>query len=407
VVRLTPQEPGAGGEEFGYERFSVADGLPSATANWGQLLDSQDRVWIATTGGIAILDPSFEASFKAPAAPLMIERAQATRSGTPILHQDALPGGERDVLFEYALVTTRRAAAVRYRTQLVGYDAEPSAWLAGYQKVYTNLPPRRYLFRVEARDAAGLRSGPVELAFEVRPPLWQRPWAIALQALTVAAVATLLLRARDRALRRRNESLEALVAERTAQLSEANALLAELSVTDALTGLANRRALEAHAEGEWRRMARGGGCLAFVMVDVDYFKAFNDSLGHLAGDDCLRRLAATLRRLAQRPGDLVARYGGEEFACLFVGLEREHVATHAERLRAAIEELALPHPDSGVAPVVTISLGAAWATPGPGSDWRAALAAADEALYRAKAGGRNRVELAPVADHASVEDHSP
>jgi len=393
VVRLTPLRD-TRDEEFVVERFGVADGLPSATANWRQIVDSKGRVWIATTGGIALLDPARETSFEASPAPLVIERAQATRSGLPIAPGATLPAGEHDVLFEFALLTPRRAGAVRYRTQLEGYDAEPSAWVAAYQKTYTNLPARAYVFRVEARDAGGRTSGPVRLAFSVTPSLWLRPWAIVLEVLALVGLGALFVRARERALRRRTESLAALVAERTQQLSDANVRLAELSVTDPLTGLANRRALEAHVEGEWRRLARAGGSLALVMLDVDHFKPYNDSLGHLAGDECLRRVASALRRLAQRPGDLVARYGGEEFACLFVGIEREQTAVHAERLRAVIEELALPHPASGVAPVVTISLGACWAKPEPGGEWGEVLAAADAALYRAKQGGRNRVELA-------------
>lgn len=398
VVRLTPlARPEPGAEEFASERFGVVDGLPSATANWKQLVDSRGRVWIATTGGIALLDPAHEAAFAAPRAPLLIERAQATSTGLPIEHGAALPFGARDVLFEYALLTPRRGDAVRYRTKLEGYDEELSAWVSGTQKAYTNLPARDYVFRVEARDAAGLRSGPVELEFSVEASPWLRPEAVALQALSFLGLATLLVRARERALRRRAQELEALVAERTRQLQEANAQLEQLSVTDPLTGLANRRALEAHAEGEWRRIARAGGSLAFVMVDVDLFKTYNDSLGHMQGDECLRQVAAALLRLAQRPGDLVARYGGEEFACLFVGLEREQTPAHAERLRATIEELALPHPASSVARVVTISLGVAWARPAPSGDWRGVLAAADAALYRAKQGGRNRVELAPTS----------
>ncbi len=396
VVRLTPVvRSDAGGEDLTSERFGVADGLPSATSNWGQLVDSKGRIWIPTTGGIALLDPEREAGYIAPQAPLTIERAQATASGLPIEAGTALAYGERDVLFEYALLTPRRAGAIRYRTQLVGYDASPSAWVAAYQKAYTNLPARHYVFRVEARDATGQHSGPVELSFSVEPSPWLRPWAIGLQALTGVGLGLVLLRARERALRRRAEGLEALVAQRTHELSEVNARLAELSVTDSLTGLANRRALFAHVEGEWRRLARGKGSLSFVMLDVDHFKAYNDSLGHLKGDECLGRVAGALRRLAQRPGDLVARYGGEEFACLFVGLERDHAVPYAERLRAAIEELALPHPASAVAPVVTVSLGVAWAEPSPSADWHATLAAADAALYRAKQNGRNRVELAP------------
>ena len=396
VVRLTRiDRPEPGAEDLTSERFGVADGLPSATANWGQLLDSKGRVWIPTTGGIALLDPEREAGYVAPQAQLRIERAQATASGVSIVPGTILPHEEHDVLFEYALLTPRRAAAIRYRTQLVGYDESASAWVAAYQKAYTNLPPRDYVFRVEARDAAGQHSGPVELAFSIEPSPWLRPWAIALETILCVAIAVLFLQARERALRRRAEGLEVLVAQRTHQLSEANAQLAELSVTDPLTGLANRRALEAHVEGEWRRLARAGGSVAFVMLDVDHFKAYNDSLGHLAGDECLVRVAAALRRLAKRPGDLVARYGGEEFACLLVGLERDHTPPHAERLRAAIEDLALPHPASAVSRYVTVSLGVSWAEPAPADDWRIALAAADAALYRAKQNGRNRVEMAP------------
>lgn len=398
VVRLTPRGPeAAGGEEFATEIFGLADGLPSATANWSQLVDSKGRIWIATTGGVALLDPAREARSVAPPAPLLIERAVAA-GGRTLQPGTVLAPSERDVAFDFALLTPRRAGAVRYRTQLVGWDDAPTEWVASHQKTYTNLPARRYVFRVEARDAAGLESGPVEISFAVAPHPWLRPWAIALEALTLLGLGVLLVRARERHLRRRAEGLETLVAERTRQLSEANRSLAELSATDPLTGLANRRTLETHAEGEWKRLARSGGSLAFVMLDVDHFKNYNDALGHMAGDDCLRGVAGALQRLAQRPGDLVARYGGEEFACLLVGLESEQALAHAERLRATVEELRLPHPASRVGAVVTVSLGVAWARPVPAGEWRGVLAAADRALYRAKQGGRNRTEMAPLEE---------
>lgn len=331
----------------------------------------------------------------APPAPLLIERAVAA-GGRTLLPGAVLGPSERDVAFDFALLTPRRAGAVRYRTQLVGWDAAPTEWVPSHQKTYTNLPARRYVFRVEARDAAGLESGPVEISFAVAPHPWARPWAVALEALTLLGLGVLFVRVRERHLRRRAEGLETLVAERTRQLSEANRSLAELSATDPLTGLANRRSLETHAEGEWKRLARSGGRLAFVMLDVDHFKNYNDALGHMAGDDCLRRVAEALQRLAQRPGDLVARYGGEEFACLLVGLDSEQALAHAERLRATVEELRLPHPASRVGAVVTVSLGVAWARPVPSGEWRGVLAAADRALYRAKERGRNRTEMAPL-----------
>ena len=373
--------------------FGLSDGLPSATANWGQLRDSLGRIWIATTGGVALFDPSREATFKAPPAPLVLEGATVTTSGRVIEEGALLAPQERDLSFAYALLTPRRAGAVRYRTQLVGYDPLPSPWTDEPRKSYTNLPAGEYRFRVEAREGASA-SAPVERAFSVRPYLWLQPWAVLLEAMAAIAAVAALLRFRERSLRGRAAELESLVAERTRQLSQANSRLAELSVTDPLTGVPNRRRLEAHAEDEWRRCARRGEGLAFVMLDVDHFKYYNDALGHLAGDECLTRIGAALQRLAQRPTDLVARYGGEEFACVLAGVDRYQAAAHAERLRLAVEELDLPHPASSVGPRVTISLGVAWTEPIPNGDWRATLAAADEALYRAKASGRNRVEVA-------------
>jgi diguanylate cyclase (GGDEF)-like protein len=344
--------------------------------------------------GVALLDPEREAA-AAPPAPLVIERAESLDTGRVIDPGLALRPGEQDVAFEYALLTPRRSTDVRYRTRLVGLEAVPSPWVAAYRRTYTSLPPGRYVFRVEARDAAGVESTPVELPFEVSSHVWRRPWALALEALAAVGLITAALRFRERRFRRRAASLEALVAERTVQLSAANELLAELSLTDPLTGLANRRALESRAEEEWRRAARAGAGLAVLMLDVDHFKAYNDTAGHLAGDKCLRQVADALRRHAQRPADLLARYGGEEFACLLPGLDREAARTHAQRLRAAIEELALPHPSSPIGPVVTVSIGVAWDTPAAQADWRSVLAAADSALYRAKQSGRNRTEVAP------------
>jgi len=395
VVRLTPRgRTSADDLELLAEVFGVADGLPSAAANGGHLRDSRGRIWIATTGGVALFDPARETTLQAKPAPLRIETSLVTSSGQALVPGEALSWAERDVAFEYALLTPRRPSAVVYRTQLVGYDPLPSPWSGAWQKSYTNLPAGRYRFRVEARDANGRLTPASELAFTVLARPWLRPWAIGVELLAFLAGAGVVLRLRERALHRRARALEALVAERTHQLSAANQRLAELSVTDPLTALPNRRRLETHAEEEWRRSRRRGEGLAFVMLDVDHFKAYNDSLGHLAGDECLKAIARALTHHAQRPGDLAARYGGEEFACLLVGLDREQAFAHAERLRHAVECLTLPHPTSAAAAHVTVSLGVAWTLPDPAADWRRTLAAADEALYRAKAKGRNRTERA-------------
>lgn len=175
------------------------------------------------------------------------------------------------------------------------------------------------------------------------------------------------------------------------KLQRANSELEALSRRDPLTGVANRRQFDEVLDAEWRRARRSRQCLALVIADVDQFKSYNDACGHQAGDLCLQRVAQALATVAHRAGDLVARYGGEEFAVILPGLDREGALALAESMRRAIEHLALPHPNSSVGPLVTVSLGVASMSPQRGDTDAAVVHAADVALYRAKASGRNRV----------------
>lgn len=206
-------------------------------------------------------------------------------------------------------------------------------------------------------------------------------------------------------LREAQAHLEQRVAKRTAALQEANQRLAQvvgelqaaqeeqrrLSFLDGLTGVANRRFLDQQLDQEWRRAARERSPLAVVMVDIDQFKAFNDTYGHLAGDDCLGRVAAALSQALRRPADFLARYGGEEFAAVLPGTGLEGALVLAEQMRAQVEGLAIPHATSTVTTVVTVSLGVAATLPRNHDAPQAVLAAADTALYQAKQAGRNRV----------------
>jgi diguanylate cyclase (GGDEF)-like protein len=195
-------------------------------------------------------------------------------------------------------------------------------------------------------------------------------------------------------IRRLNQDLELRITDRTEALAEANEQLRKISRTDPLTGLANRRSLDEALEREWLLGARRGTPVAAIMADIDHFKAYNDSLGHPRGDECLRRISEILSGGARRPGDLVTRYGGEEFAILLPETSLEAAATVAEMLRRQIEEEALPHGASPTAPIVTISMGAASLVPTADGSASSLIKAADVALYRAKALGRNRVERA-------------
>ena len=191
---------------------------------------------------------------------------------------------------------------------------------------------------------------------------------------------------------RANQELEQRVLDRTAELQQANAELASLSVTDALTKLHNRRSFDETLQFELERSARTGKPLSLILADIDHFKSINDQLGHLTGDECLKEVADALRRAAARSTDLVARYGGEEFAIVLADTDLAHAAAIAERARQEVEDI---HFRSRGEPVpLRISLGVvsfAGSTSGKVSDL---IAQADAALYRAKREGRNRVMLA-------------
>jgi diguanylate cyclase (GGDEF)-like protein len=190
---------------------------------------------------------------------------------------------------------------------------------------------------------------------------------------------------------RREQALQSL----NSQLDTLNDELAELSATDELTRLANRRTFDRRLAEEHARALRHGLPLALVLLDVDHFKDYNDAHGHPAGDRCLREVAALLREHTRRPSDLAARWGGEEFALLLPHDDGQQAQALAEQLMARLARLRLPHGRSPVAPHITVSAGVAAMAPGRLHDSPATLVAhADAALYQAKRAGRDRVVVA-------------
>lgn len=176
------------------------------------------------------------------------------------------------------------------------------------------------------------------------------------------------------------------------RLREMNEELRRLAMVDGLTGLANRRHFDSRFRIEYQRAVRAGTPLAVVLLDIDHFKALNDSLGHAAGDDCLRQIARTVARCLRRPADLIARWGGEEFAALLPDTPQEGAVQIARAMRVAVRTRAIENPGAP-GRVVTVSAGVACLEGGIASA-RALLEAADRALYTAKERGRDRVCVA-------------
>jgi two-component system chemotaxis family response regulator WspR len=175
------------------------------------------------------------------------------------------------------------------------------------------------------------------------------------------------------------------------QVLETNLELQRLTHSDGLTGLSNRRYFDEYLAAEWRRAEREGIELGLLMLDVDNFKSYNDTYGHVRGDDVLRHVANAIQTVANRPADLTARFGGEEFAIILPAASAGSLRLLGERVRREIERLALPHAGSSTGPVLTISIGGASTIPTPGSPATSVIEAADLALYQAKHEGRNRV----------------
>ncbi|MBB3259831.1 two-component system chemotaxis family response regulator WspR [Paraburkholderia bannensis] len=175
------------------------------------------------------------------------------------------------------------------------------------------------------------------------------------------------------------------------ELLRANLELRRLTHSDGLTGLSNRRYLDEFLGAEWRRAQRENTEVSLLMIDVDYFKPYNDTYGHVAGDNVLRSVATTIRREVSQPRDLVARFGGEEFAVVMPGAGSAFARLMAEKMRRDVAALQLPHVGSKVSEHLTISVGVATLTPSAGLAETALIEEADAALYRAKREGRNRV----------------
>ena len=365
---------------------TFAGGLQPAGA-----IDAQGVLWLPSLKGLVRIDP---AQLPPPPAPPALRLDAATLAGKalPLTGPLVLPPGSAPPLtLRFAAATLRHADRIRFRYWMEGMTPD---WIevGGNREVtFPSLPHGQYRFRLAGsvdgqvwREAEPLQVTVAPRWHETRVAQWA---AVALGAALLLG----LYQLRTRQMRHRQTELERLVADKTETLRQANEHLQALSFSDALTGLANRRRFDEQLALEWRRTAREGVPLALVLADIDAFKAYNDTVGHAAGDDCLRAVAQVIRDTAGRAGDLAARYGGEEFVLLIPGMDLTGAQAFAERLRAACEQRALPHPASPVGPVVTLSVGvAAWVPEGTASPL-SLFTAADDALYRAKAEGRNCV----------------
>jgi len=192
--------------------------------------------------------------------------------------------------------------------------------------------------------------------------------------------------------------MAAQLSQRERELMASNDRLTVMASIDMLSGLANRRGFQSRLDFEWMRAQQYDSELSLLMIDVDNFKLYNDTYGHVSGDSVLKQVASTIERCLGQSGDLAARFGGEEFAVVMPATSPGAARLLGEKIRLAIESLRLEHAHSSTGRYVTISIGGASIVPAPGVPTTSLIEAADRALYRAKHDGKNRVEIdAPPA----------
>ena len=383
--------------------YGASDGMLNAQGNGASQTPAaradDGRLWFGTAKGVAVVDAGHMGGNPQP-PPVAVERMLVDGKDAGAGSTLRLAPGVQRLEFHFAAMSYVAPAAVNYRYRLEGFDSEWRQAGNNRKAYYTNLPPGDYVFRVMASNNDGVwNTQGSALAFSLLPH-WHQTWwvrSLAVLGLLGLVVGVVWLRLRASGERERLLTLE--VARRTEALREVNEQLVRIAAQDALTGIANRREFNSRLLQAWEVLQDSAGPLSVLLVDVDDFKAYNDSHGHLAGDATLAHVAQLLAAQVGEGRGLAARYGGEEFVLLLPGLDPQAAVAVARSCVAAVHASGMPHQASRVADVVTVSIGVATVYPAQGGSAEALLQAADRALYAAKNAGRNRVVAAGAAIH--------
>lgn len=396
--------------------FAEADGMASAQCNGGAgpaaLRAKDGSIWVATAKGVSVVQPDELARYQLAPPPVVIENVMVNDQMADPDGELVLPADTRKLEMAYVSLSYRTPEQIRYRYRLEGFDEE---WIEREQLrnvQFTNLPPGRYTFKVSAAQRGGPWSPEsASLKFEIKPRIYQRPWFIPLVVILLAMFLYALYRARVRQLEARELELSGIVDERTRALSDKNVELEMLNLkisqqseafeqqarTDSLTGLPNRRSMDEKLQEAFKTAVQSDQPLCFGLLDVDHFKQVNDSYSHDVGDQALKVIAETMKRVmgsehagkwaGLRGDELTARWGGEEFALLFPDQDLESARSKCEKIRIAIQAIDCNSFAPGLK--LAVSIGISERT---GLSHHEKLASkADVKLYEAKRNGRNQV----------------
>jgi diguanylate cyclase (GGDEF)-like protein len=363
---------------------------------WSLNESPDGTLWAGTSGGLAHLFHP-ERIFNPVALPVSITGVERGTDTYPLTEQISLPWSPLPLRFQLSSPLALNRSELVFKYQIEGLH---SGWIESRdgQAILSAIPPGDYTFLATAANPGlNANSAIVKLRLLIRPPWWRKTWFLALSALVLLLLLAVCARIYARHLRTRSRQLEALVRQRTKELEDSREQLRIQATFDELTGMLNRSAILAQFAQQMESARRKGKPLILALTDVDHFKNVNDAYGHLAGDEALRRFAAALR-VAIRAYDNVGRYGGEEFLLILTDIPADLAEIRLLHLHAAVSNLRVRAGSTEIR--ITCSIGATVFDPlaGP-QDAEALLAIADQALYAAKAAGRNRVVFTPAHAH--------
>ncbi len=381
--------------------YGKDDGMLNNECNGGRqpasIRDKDGNFWFPTQDGVAVINPEFE-NFNPLAPPVIIESATVEREPVNIANGLSIEAGKQNVEINFTGISFIKSSQIKFKYKLEGHDKD---WIdAGTRRTvhYSYLPPGNYRFLVKAANADGVwNEKGAALDMKLSPFFYQTSGFYFLWIAVGILILFVVWKVSVHQLESRERKLARLVAEQTEALRKANEELQHLANSDGLTAVGNRRLFEDFLADEWHRAIRFRTEISLILLDVDHFKLFNDTYGHQAGDECLKKVAGALKKAIHRPTDLVARFGGEEFVIVLGGTDSEGAFKIAEQALENVKNLNISHSSSATCEKLTVSVGLATVSPAFGMNETELIAMADKALYAAKESGRNRI----VTDNAA------
>ncbi len=375
--------------------YGKEDGMLNSECNGGRqpasITDKDGKFWFPTQDGVVVVDPERE-TYNAQPPSVVIESVSVEREPLAVSQNLTIEAEQKNIEINFTGISLIKSAQIKFKYKLEGHDSE---WIdAGTRRTayYSHLPHGNYRFLVKAANSDGVWSGETaNLNFEIKPYFYQTDGFYLMSALGALLVLLLVWKISVHQLESRERRLAGLVIKKTEELEKANEELQLLANSDGLTTVGNRRLFEDFLADEWHRAIRFKTEISLVLLDIDHFKLFNDTYGHQAGDECLKKVAAALRETIHRPTDLVARFGGEEFAIVLGGTDLDGALTIARQAMENVKNLAVPHCTSPTGEHLTISIGVATTFVAFGMQESGLIKSADLALYQAKATGRDQI----------------